>query len=76
MHACVRVVGGGGGGGKHLGANALHASSSPDLHHVVPHSLDLLQVAAHLVIQLRMPVSYPARRKTRRSDPAVHDNPW
>mmetsp|Transcript_5287 Transcript_5287/g.15170 ORF Transcript_5287/g.15170 Transcript_5287/m.15170 type:complete len:333 (-) Transcript_5287:452-1450(-) len=39
--------------------DAFHAHSLPDLHHVLSHRLDLLQVAPHLVVQLREVVCHP-----------------
>ena len=45
-----------------LVADALHAHGLPDLDHVVANDLDFLEVAAHLVVELRKPVGDPGVR--------------
>mmetsp|Transcript_17078 Transcript_17078/g.41991 ORF Transcript_17078/g.41991 Transcript_17078/m.41991 type:complete len:351 (+) Transcript_17078:1159-2211(+) len=47
------------GGPDELHAAQVHAHRLPHLHHVLAHLLDLLQVAAHLVVHQREPVCDP-----------------
>jgi hypothetical protein len=42
-----------------LHVSKVHAGRLPDLDHVASHGLNLLQVAAHLVVELREPIRNP-----------------
>jgi hypothetical protein len=44
----------------------------PHLHHVTAHCLDLLQVSAHLVVQLRKPISHPELERHSALGKLVH----
>ena len=44
---------------EELDARQVHPGRLPDLDHVAADSLDLLEVAAHLVVELREPVGDP-----------------
>jgi hypothetical protein len=60
------------GGPQELHPVKVHPSRFPNLDHVAPYRLDLLQVASHLVVELREPVGDPNFHLAPGVDHLVH----
>ena len=50
----------------------IHSYRLPDLDEVLAHGLDLVQIAAHLVVQQRKPVRHPKHKHAARTRQTVH----
>lgn len=68
MRAAVDLL----GGPQELDPVEVHPGRFPNLDHVAPDRLDLLQVASHLVVELREPVGDPDLHLAPGPDHLVH----